>query len=414
MSMIPDLLYDIALQFRKTKLWKKLYDSQLFAVAHSDGTIGYCSVMGMMGKHLALAVYPGAEGMDSYRAMGKDRSEMNELEEQETMLSQNCVMLAFVNKDEIRPRELAEVRAYCAVRRISLHGRSAFPQFQRFRPHYFPWYVEDEKDQTRLLEALEACLEVSAKLDIAGWKALGFTEGVPYDRRIPLLEKKEDEFAWDTIALPEPLPVVYPSPEARDDIALAKITKSQKRGLEWACDVFMHVSPMSDEAGENETIEEPKNAPFFPYLLLIVDNKTGTVLHIQISDDPEDYTEGFTRTVLEVAQGNGRPSRILVRNERARTLFSKLSVQLGAELVMEKSVPMLEEAEQSFFENFDRNEDLIEEEMSELMETLQDSRVFPEIPDEVLLQLRQMEQAGALPDAVAENVRRESKRRGFK
>ena len=412
--MISDSLYDIAFQFKKTKLWKKLYDTQLFAIEHSDGTIGYCCVMGMMGEHLALAVYPGDEGMDSYRLMGKDRSKMNDLEVQETALSQNCVMLSFENKDELRPKELDEVRAYCTAHQLVLRGRKAYPQFQRFRPHYFPWYVEDEKDRAHLLEALEAGLAVSAKLDDAAPEDLGFTEGAPYDRSIPLLIKKDGGFAWTMIALPEPQPVVYPSPEACDDIALAKLAKSKKRGGEWACDVSMHVDPMSDETSENEVVDEPKNAPFYPYLLLIIDNKSGMVMNVQLSDNPEDYAEKFTRTILEVAQNNGKPSRILVCNERAHALFEKLAVQLGSELVLKKRIPKLEEAEQGFLEHFGGDEDNTEDEMAQLMETLRDSAALAEMPDEMLMQLSQIVQAGVLPDDVAGNVKRECKKRGLK
>jgi len=130
--MIPESLYDIAFQFKKAKLWNKLYDSQLFAVAHSDGMIGYCCAMGMMGEHLALAVYPGAAGMDSYRMMGKDRDDMSELETMETALSQNCVMLSFENKEELRPRELAEVRAYCAARGLHCADGRPFRSFSAF------------------------------------------------------------------------------------------------------------------------------------------------------------------------------------------------------------------------------------------------------------------------------------------
>jgi len=412
--MISESLYDIAFQFKKAKLWNKLYDSQLFAVAHSDGMIGYCCAMGMMGEHLALAVYPGAAGMDSYRMMGKDRDEMSELETMETALSQNCVMLSFENKEELRPRELAEVRAYCAARGLSLRGRKAFPQFQRFRPHYFPWYVTDEADQTHLYEALEAGLEVSAKLDETVPADLGFTEGPPFHRTIPLLRKENSGFAWETVPLPEPLPVVYPSAVLRYDIALAKLAKSKKRGGEWACDVFMHVDPMSAEEGADGIVVEPEDAPFYPYLLLIVDNKDGMVLGAQLSEEPEDYTEKFAQAILEVAQKAGKPSRILVHNDRAYALFEKAAAQLGAELAREAHIPYLEEAEQGFLEHFEGDENPLDDEMEQFMEGLRDPELFPGMPDALLMQLQQMERMGVLPGDAAENVRRESKRRGFK
>lgn len=412
--MIPDTLYDLAFQFKKTKLWEKLFDSQLFAVRHADGGIGYCCVMGMMGEHLALALYPGDEGMDSYRLMGRDRSRMNDFELKENMLSQNCVMVSFANKSELRPREIQEVSAYCAAHGLTLKGRKAYPQFQRFRPHYFPWYVDDETDQAHLAEALEAAVEVSERLLMVAPETLGFTEGAPFGRTIPLAEKKAGAFLWGEIALPEPKPVCYPTPEVHDEIILAKLAKSKKRGGEWACDVFMHVNPVSDENDDGEPTTEPKNAPFFPYLLLIVDNRSGMVVTVQMSDAPEDYAENFTRAALYVALENGKPTRILVCNARTHALFSKVAARMDARLVMKEEIPLLEEAKQGFLEHFADGEGEQGDEMGQMMDALRDPKMLFDMPDEMLAQLAQIAEMGALPDDIAGNVRRECNRRGMK
>lgn len=116
--------------------------------------------MCMMGEHLALAVCPGEEGLAAYRRMGIDRTGLNEFENQEIAFTQNCVMCSFENKDDLRPKDLAGARQYCKANGLSLRGKNAFPQFQRFRPRFYPWYLEEEKDQTHLLEGLQACLAV--------------------------------------------------------------------------------------------------------------------------------------------------------------------------------------------------------------------------------------------------------------
>lgn len=411
--MVLDELYDVALQFRKTKLWRKLFDSQIFAVKHSDGTTGYCCVMGMMDEHLALAVYPGDEGLYSYRLMGADRSELNDFEMQEMALSQNCIMVSFENKSELRQPEVEELKKYCVNHGITLHGKKACPQFQRFRPHYFPWYVRDEIDQVHLKEALEAAIEISGKLEDGTAQGIKFTEGAPYDREIPLLEKKGGAFAWSKMALPEPKKIAYPVPEAKDDIALAKLAKSKKRGVEWACDVLMHVEPMTDEEGDGDYVEEPKNAPFYPYLMLIVNNTSGMVLNVQMSIDPHDYSEFFVKTILDVALKNGKPSKILVRNERTHALFERLSAQIGSELVMKKHIPSLDDVEERLFEEYVYGGEDQEDEMAQLMEMLQDPEALHTLPDEFLSQLEMISGMGAFPDDLIENVRRECKRRGM-
>ena len=412
--MPTDRLYDLAFQLRKIKLWKQLYDSQLFAVRHADGTIGYCCAMGMLGEHLALAVYPGDEGMRSYRRMGEDRLAMDSFALQEAAFAQNCVMVSFESKDELRPRELDEARRYCKERQIALKGKRAYPQFKRFRPHYFPWYVDDAVDQARLLEGMEACIEVSARLKSQTPEELGFTEGVPFERSIPLLEKIGGVYSWSVMPLPEPLPVVYPSPEMRDDLTLAKLKKSKKAGGEWACDIFMHVQATSDEEGDAEFVEEPKNAPFFPYLLMIVDNETGLIVRLEASKDPEEYAMEFMRSIVETVWTNGAPTRILVCNERTRALFANLAGPIGAKLLLKKSIPQLEEAKENFWEHFSGDEDGGEDsQIEQVFDMLRDAELLKTLPEEMIKQFMQAVQEGVLPKDVADIVRSECWRRGM-
>ena len=61
--MYKKSLYDKAFKYFQTNLWKQFYDTDLFAVKFKDGEIGYCCVMGQLGKHICLSVYAGNEGL---------------------------------------------------------------------------------------------------------------------------------------------------------------------------------------------------------------------------------------------------------------------------------------------------------------------------------------------------------------
>ena len=65
----PDRLYELAFALRKAKPWKTLFDSELFALSLPNGETGYCSVMGFLGEHLAIALYVGNHGLDCYRLL---------------------------------------------------------------------------------------------------------------------------------------------------------------------------------------------------------------------------------------------------------------------------------------------------------------------------------------------------------
>ncbi len=130
--MYPDQLYDLALAFRNAKLWKRLYDSEIFAVSLSNGEIGYCCIMGCLGEHFALAVYIGEQGLDSYRRLQEmSHVPMNALQAQEFMLSQYCLQCSFETKDLLSPKELAAVRGYGKDRGITFRDSNAFPKFMK-------------------------------------------------------------------------------------------------------------------------------------------------------------------------------------------------------------------------------------------------------------------------------------------
>lgn len=107
-TVIPDSLYALALAYKKTKLWKLLWDSQLFAVKMADGEIGYCCVMGMNGEHTALAVYVGQDGIDSYRNIANgenfdvcdaDGNAEPTFQSHEKMMSQNCIQCSLADTE---------------------------------------------------------------------------------------------------------------------------------------------------------------------------------------------------------------------------------------------------------------------------------------------------------------------------
>ena len=69
-KMASDKLYECAFEYKKTKLWKKLWDTEIFAVKFSDGEIGYVSVMEKV-EHIRGLQFM-LEMMD-FKALGKLR-----------------------------------------------------------------------------------------------------------------------------------------------------------------------------------------------------------------------------------------------------------------------------------------------------------------------------------------------------
>lgn len=391
MPIIPDSLYDLAYAYKKTKLWKRLWDSQLFAVQMEDGQVGYCSVMGKNGEHIALGVYMGQVGLDSYRDIycgdfqcitDEYGHELPSLQSYEHLMRQNCVQCAFENKADMRERSVDECKNYAIKHGLKLVGARALADFVRYFPQHFPWYVRDTSDQKYIAQALEAAIEVSKRLEAPtfqgsgiAYKKLGLIEGEPYDREIPLLIKKADGYEWSSLALPDEVDLAYPSPTI-SDIHVARIRKTKKSDKNWYCDVVMMPDPVSDENGEDgESIIEPTEAPYFAYMLLVIVGGDGLVLLQPIVPtlDEKCCTE-MVCSLAEAVIKTGKPHKLLTRkcDTRTQAILGAFAQQVGIPISEcdEDDYTLIDE-ELDLFEHFSNVGNASQDEMlSELVEQL--------------------------------------------
>ena len=114
--MASDKLYKLAFQYKNTKLWKKLYDDEIFAVKLPDGKTGYISIMGMAGDYNAIGLYVGSEGFNSYRIVADIYMSgfESQLLYQECLLRQECLQCTFQNKSELSMEEANAKRIHSA------------------------------------------------------------------------------------------------------------------------------------------------------------------------------------------------------------------------------------------------------------------------------------------------------------
>lgn len=93
--MNREILYDAAFRYKKTGLWKKIWDSEIFAIKLRSGEPGYISVMGQLGEYNALALYIGDEGYKSYRVMANGGIPTGSpFKDHEALTKQRCLQIA--------------------------------------------------------------------------------------------------------------------------------------------------------------------------------------------------------------------------------------------------------------------------------------------------------------------------------
>jgi len=322
---VSDLLYDKAFQFKKAKLWTKLWDTQIFAVKHSDGTVSYCCVMGRGGTHFALAAYPGDSGLRALVRIYEPADGLTQAESFEKMWSQDCLMLSFEDVDDLHPWETAELKKYFSSHHIVPRGRNAYPSVARFRPNHIPWKITDAAERVRLMETIDAALDVSDKLKGKMPEDLGLVEGFSGDKEIPLLTKRDGGFRWTTMTLPLLKEEAFPVADQLNDIAIAKIL--QKRNASsgtWICDIIAAPAPVQ---------ENPGKAPFYPLMEVILAKGSGLILGMEMQrGDGDYYAVPFTEKLCSMMLASGCPDAILVCNERALAFYSELARRLKLKL----------------------------------------------------------------------------------
>lgn len=401
--MYSEKLYELAFAYRKTKLWKSLYDSELFAVTLENGQIGYCVVMGYLGEHIALALYIGDKGLANYRALqDMHREDVNMLKEHEFMLSQNCLQCVFASKDELFPQELDGVRAYAASHRLTLRGAKAFPQFISYRQAQYPWPVTEENEERQLIEVLEAALEVSRQVNASGKESLGFAQGPVFDRAIPLLARTADGFVWSSHPLPPRQPPRYPEPALQDELLTARLKKQKKNGECWLCDVVMLPMPASEEEGMR---------PVFPYFLLAADGD-GMLLKTDIVPSYEEEVESILQSLGKQMLERGLPRQIVVVDQRTLSLLKHLTETLKIKLTLQEDNEELDDIEEDLMAQYSGMRDG-EEGLSFLPKLLEelDDEMLLSMPGELWDSLLEMDSAGLLDKESSQRLAELARRR---
>ncbi|MCD8089703.1 MAG: hypothetical protein LUD81_03610 [Clostridiales bacterium] len=344
-----DRLYEKALEYKKTKLWKKLSDSQLIAVEHSDGTIGYCCIMGKMGQHIALAVYPGEEGLSSLRNLYYNSPFDPIWVNREKMILQSCISCSFENMDDLHESEKKLLRTYCSSHNIRLRGKNSCPKFERMQPYRVPWFLKDETDKKYMEEALGACTELSKRLEAGILSVSDLSEGVEEGLKIVLAKvMPEGTFQWSSTVLPDFKEEEYETDVKFSEVLAARVRRSKKHGPDWMCDVFLCPAPVLNEDSEENIADELREAPFLPLLSIILNSDEKPISCEQCKAD-DDYAKQFTEKALNDMLNIGKPKKITVMNDRAYNMYLKLARYLGIELDFADYCDELEEAEDQLY-----------------------------------------------------------------
>lgn len=320
---MDDLLYLKAFQYFGTNLWKTLWDSQIFAVKFSDRNVGYCCVMGASGEHLALGVYMGEEGIRSYLRLAYNFEGYSDIDDIERMTSQECIMCSFVRQSQLERKEQLRARAIIKKLGLSLEQTKLFPVFEKFIQYHLPTTNIPQKEYQYVIEAFDACFEVSEKLKIKSPEEINLTADAELcGKTIPYLTlRKDGKYTWRTKKLPKD--VMYPLYAASNynEILAKKIKKLKNNNQTWYCATFRL----------NKAVNDESKIPMFPLVQVLVEKQSEMILNIRICDSNNPYCTTLPNQLFDTILEIGKPHEIITCDLKAQILYENLLKELEIE-----------------------------------------------------------------------------------
>jgi hypothetical protein len=328
-------LYILANRISALEPWQFMFEEEIMGVRDPvSGTIGFISVMGHLGEHYSVTVYLGERALAQFRelsAAGPDGTP-------EMVLEIPQLMLSFEEKEFLEKED----RAVMKENGISYSGKKVYPMFRSYRPGMVPFFFE-ESEQESMVNFLEQFLEVairpeSGKKGLKGKDAYLVRESVKEGKSI----KWNDTFR--EIPLPGTQELQYPI-----DSELLARTKNIPVGKNtYEIDFFM--TPAQ--------VREKNKRPYFPYLLLTVDQRTELV----IFNDLLNPSDGIEKMLVQIpgmllkkfSQSTSLPIAVFAASPRLADLLLPLMKSLGIKLQYKPGLKSLEMAKSGIMDYFRR------------------------------------------------------------
>lgn len=332
-------LYDLARQIYALAPWTVLQEAELFGVSNpDDGEIGFVSVMGSAGEHFAIAVYRGEQAFHQFMNIQDLADEMDPAGALD-ILSVPQIQLSFENRDITTDKDRAVIKELG----LKFRGRHAWPQFRSVVPGWLPWYITAEEAQF-----LKVCLEQLIALMPRLQSPNMFFDSLDENRVLVRKARQQDaQQVWEDQMIEIPFVEPEVQPATIDPQLLATLQQLPPTRNIIEMDIFSLLMPTYNE----------NRRPFLPYMLLIVDGRSGMVLAEEMFTPDPDVDSIWVRSVNAVMTQcinrlQVRPTIIHVSNDYWYDILKPFGQQARIKLWMRDELPALDDAVDSLMNMF--------------------------------------------------------------
>lgn len=371
--MIPEKLYELAVHFGELKLWRKLRDSQVFAVQLADGENAFCSILGRNGAQFSIAIYLGDKGWQSFLRFSSLENMDTSANAQEKLFSHECLMLSFENEDFLNDDEILEIKEFSKKRKILFLGENDCPKFFKFEKNKNPNSNFTDEDFRIFEEVLTTILMIDANDDFENLYIEEFFKNYTIKKFI-----RNGNFITSTnLKVADSISETFAEVLFLNETLAKKIASMEKSGSVF-CDVmFVQTALLREEINEEQ----------FPYAMISVTDDGSLFDLAYIFDFEEEAGDLLRSFVSKITASEKCCSSIVVRNVRAKLIFADFCKKTGIALEVNEVLPYIDgvynelcqiEGENLFDDEDDLSDKVVEDLNSRLSDmTLSEIRELP-------------------------------------
>jgi hypothetical protein len=335
-------LIESAGRIKRLAPWHWMNEGDVFGIAHPQtGEIGFISVMGALGEHLAVSVYLGAPAWARFRAL--QQAPQGVLDEHpELLLEIPQLKASFEDRGELEEWDRRLLRGL----NLKFRGRKAWPRFQSFRPGFMPWRLEAEEIGFLTL-ALEQLEQVAPRLKADRSVLSGGEPGALLIRSCR--EGKRNAGEWKDRYERVPPPEFPPVPLAWDPGDVNKLKRMPPREDILEVDFFQFPGAIGQKG------ERPQAA----YILLSVHAPSNLVFGAQTTCVTESIEHMWGQIpgllLSRLVEPGLRPREIHVQSQLLQNVLQPAFKELGTRIVLKPVLKQLRAAKRELMAYFERN-----------------------------------------------------------
>lgn len=329
-------LYELAARLKALAPWEWMEEAEIFGVQNPEtNEIGFVSVMGNLGEHLALGVYLGTEGLYGFWDFQNGKYETEPL----ALFDLPQLQVSFEDREQLKENDRTLIKKLG----LKFRGRQNYPLFRGTKPGFMPWFITSE-DARFLIHIIEQSLDVASRVKD---NPLVLTiENNPGDEiyLIRAAEKQNGNLVWhdEFKRIPPPETKQY-QVEVPPEILNHLKAFPQNKNLIFEMDLFHAPTPVA-EKGER---------PFFPKMLMAAETNSRLILGFELIKPREDALESRAEIVESsmaiLSSHNVLPKEIRVGSDLLFNLLRNFTQQLNIELRQTDNLLAIREAKEAMF-----------------------------------------------------------------